>query len=62
MQPHTRKPTNHQKQNLDLSKPRALLNPLLPGKRVVAVIGFCDIHHFDFLVRRLGTEVLSSGA
>lgn len=44
-------------QNLDLSKPRALLNPLLPGKRVMAIIGFCDILHFDFIVRRLGTEV-----
>lgn len=48
---------HNQLQNLDLSKPRALLNPLLPGKRVMAIIGFCDIHHFDLLVRRLGTEV-----
>lgn len=48
-------------QNLDLSKPRALFNPLLPGKRVMAIIGFCDIHHFDFIVRRLGTEVCVYG-
>lgn len=30
---------------------------LLPGKRVMAIFGFCDIHDFDFLVKRLETEV-----
>jgi hypothetical protein len=44
-------------QNLDLSKTTVILDPLVPGKRVMCIIGFCDIHDFAFIVRSLETEV-----
>jgi hypothetical protein len=34
-----------------------MIDPLLPGKKVLAIIGFCDIHRFNFIVRRLGSDV-----
>ena len=47
------------KSNLALdSHATALINPLLPGIRVYCIIGFCDIHQFDFVLKRLGKEVL----
>eukprot|EP00605_Chrysophyceae_sp_TOSAG23-4_P001372 GSChrysophyteH1.ASY1.ANO1.1492.1 assembled CDS len=34
------------------------VNPLLPGVRIYAVIGFCDIHHFEEINRLLTNDVL----
>lgn len=34
------------------------VNPLLPGVRIYAVIGFCDIHHFDDCLDLLKDDVL----
>jgi hypothetical protein len=25
----------------------SVINPLIPGVRVYAIVGFCDIHHFE---------------
>eukprot|EP00606_Chrysophyceae_sp_TOSAG23-5_P001277 GSChrysophyteH2.ASY1.ANO1.1205.1 assembled CDS len=36
----------------------AAVNPLLPGVRIYAVIGFCDIHHFEEINRLLTNDVL----
>jgi class 3 adenylate cyclase len=35
------------------------INPLLPGIRVYAVVGFCDIHHFDECLLLLERDVLT---
>lgn len=35
------------------------INPLLPGIRVYAIVGFCDIHHFEDVNLRLTKEVLT---
>jgi len=43
--------------NLDLSKREVFLDPLVPGKRVMAIFGFCDIHRFNFIVRAHGAKV-----
>ena len=29
------------------------LNPMIPGKKIMAIFGFCDIHNFN-----IATEVL----
>jgi len=36
----------------------AAVNPLLPGVRIYAVIGFCDIHHFEEINQLLTNDVL----
>eukprot|EP01036_Dinobryon_divergens_P029541 gene29541-38656_t len=36
----------------------ASINPLLPGVRVYALIGFCDIHHFEDINLKLRSDVL----
>ncbi len=36
----------------------AAVNPLLPGVRIYAVIGFCDIHHFEEINNLLTNDVL----
>ncbi len=33
--------------NLSTDNKSAVINPLLPGVRVYAIFGFCDIHHFE---------------
>jgi hypothetical protein len=33
--------------NLDIEDSSAVINPLLPGICVYALVGFCDIHHFE---------------
>eukprot|EP00981_Chlorochromonas_danica_P001467 scaffold310_cov174-Ochromonas_danica.AAC.6 len=35
-----------------------MIDPLLPGIRVYAVFGFCDIHRFEEVTRKLGKDVL----
>lgn len=35
-----------------------IIDPLLPGIRVYAIFGFCDIHHFEDINARLASEVL----
>jgi hypothetical protein len=37
------------------------INPLLPGIRVYAVVGFCDIHHFDECLLLLERDVCWKG-
>ena len=34
------------------------INPLLPGVRVYAIVGFCDIHKFEFVNQQLAADVL----
>ena len=43
---------------LNMGDNNALINPLLPGVRVYCIIGFCDIHQFDFVMKSLGKDVL----
>lgn len=35
------------------------INPLIPGLRVYAFFGFCDIHHFEEVNEKLGKEIMS---
>lgn len=37
----------------------AAINPLLPGVRIYAIFGFCDIHHFEDINQRLANDVLT---
>jgi hypothetical protein len=37
-----------------------LIDPLIPGKRVYAIFGFCDIHQFDHATERLEKDVRTS--
>ncbi|KAL3817668.1 hypothetical protein ACHAXA_002013 [Cyclostephanos tholiformis] len=37
----------------------ACLNPMIPGKRVYAVFGFCDIHSFDKVTEILEDEIMT---
>lgn len=39
----------------------AAINPLLPGVRVYALIGFCDIHHFEDINLKLSTDGMTTG-
>mmetsp|Transcript_7346 Transcript_7346/g.9166 ORF Transcript_7346/g.9166 Transcript_7346/m.9166 type:complete len:915 (+) Transcript_7346:148-2892(+) len=36
-----------------------MLDPMVPGKRVYAIIGFCDIHKFELVTERLFGEVMT---
>lgn len=45
--------------NLAASNTSAAIDPLLPGVRVYAVFGFCDIHHFEDINQKLGKDVLT---
>jgi len=35
------------------------LKPMIPGKRMYALFGFCDIQSFDFLTERLEDEIMT---
>jgi hypothetical protein len=35
------------KSNLSLSNTSSVINPLIEGVRVYAIVGFCDIHNFE---------------
>jgi hypothetical protein len=37
----------------------ACLNPMIPGKRVYALFGFCDIHSFDMVTEILEDEIMT---
>jgi hypothetical protein len=37
----------------------ACLNPMIPGKRVYALFGFCDIHSFDKVTEILEDEIMT---
>jgi len=34
------------------------VNPMVPGKKVVAIFGFCDIHHFNIVNEVLQENIL----
>lgn len=36
-----------------------VLDPMIPGKRMYAVFGFCDIHAFDLCTERLEDEIMT---
>ena len=36
-----------------------VLEPMIPGKRVYAIFGFCDIHAFDLCTERLEDEIMT---
>jgi len=44
--------------NLSTKNSSAAINPLLPGLRIYAIFGFCDIHHFEDINRKLEGDVL----
>jgi class 3 adenylate cyclase len=44
--------------NLSASSGSAGINPLLPGIRIYAIFGFCDIHHFEEINLKLSNDVL----
>ncbi len=37
----------------------AILDPMIPGKRIYAIFGFCDIHDFDHCTERLEDEIMT---
>lgn len=45
--------------NLSTRASNAAINPLLPGIRIYAVFGFCDIHHFEEVNERLSADILT---
>jgi len=47
------------KANLDIADNSSVINPLIPGLRIYAIFGFCDIHHFDEVNQRIGQDVLT---
>lgn len=47
------------KANLDIADNSSVINPLIPGVRIYAVFGFCDIHHFDDVNQHMGQDVLT---
>ncbi len=34
------------------------IDPLIPGKKVIAIFGFCDIHHFSDVNGILHSEIM----
>ena len=44
--------------NLSSKDSSTAINPLLPGVRIYAIFGFCDIHHFEDINQKLSNEVL----
>jgi hypothetical protein len=44
--------------NLSAKDSSTAINPLLPGVRIYAIFGFCDIHHFEDINRKLSNDVL----
>jgi len=47
------------KANLDIADNSSVINPLIPGVRIYAIFGFCDIHHFDDVNQYMGQDVLT---
>lgn len=47
------------KANLDIADSSSVINPLIPGVRIYAIFGFCDIHHFDDVNQHMGADVLT---
>ena len=37
----------------------AIINPLLPGVRVFCIVGFCDIHQFEYCTQQLERDVFT---
>lgn len=46
------------KKNLSLEDSSGVIDPLIAGKRVYAIFGFCDIHHFEDVIEKLEGEVM----
>ena len=44
--------------NLSAENGSSTINPLLPGVRVYAIVGFCDIHKFEFVNQQLASDIL----
>lgn len=45
--------------NLKMNDNTSVIDPLIPGKRVYAIFGFCDIHSFEEINEQLGKDVMS---
>jgi len=45
--------------NLSGGSSSSTINPLLPGVRIYAMFGFCDIHHFEDINQKLSNDVLT---
>jgi hypothetical protein len=39
--------------NLNMQDGTCTINPLIPGIRIYAIVGFCDIHDFEFVTQQL---------
>ncbi|CAM9613903.1 unnamed protein product [Ectocarpus fasciculatus] len=46
-------------ENLSIENSSSVIDPLIPGVRVYAIFGFCDIHHFEEVNEKLGKEIMS---
>jgi len=46
------------KSNLKIEDSSRVIDPLLPGKRVYAMVGFCDIHHFEEVLLLLNKDIM----
>ena len=45
--------------NLKFEDNTSVIDPLIPGKRVYAIFGFCEIHGFEDINESLGKEVMT---
>lgn len=45
--------------NLNLEDNTSVINPLIPGVRIYAIFGFCDIHHFEDINEKLGKDIMT---
>ena len=45
--------------SVDGGNKTAVLNPMIPGNRVYAIFGFCDIHDFDLCTEKLEDEIMT---
>jgi hypothetical protein len=45
--------------NLNLEDSTSVINPLIPGVRMYAIFGFCDIHHFEDINEKLGKDIMT---
>lgn len=46
-------------ENLKMDDNSSLINPLIPGLRIYAIFGFCDIHHFEHANETLGKDIMT---
>jgi len=45
--------------NMSMEGEGSAIDPMIPGKRVYAIFGFCDIHAFDLCTEKLEDEIMT---